>query len=160
MFETCKTIEELTAAYRKAAMKNHPDMGGTDEAMKAVNAEFSAMFARLKDAAHMASKVEGNAEDWEDIPANLAEIIAAIIAIPGIEIEICGTWLWVRGDTYPHRVELRDAGLKYSGKRKAWYFAPATSRRHYASNASMDDIRAAYGSKKVEGKARKGIEAA
>jgi len=35
-------------------------------------------------------------------------------------------WYWLRGDTYPHREQLKRWGCRWSKKRKAWYFIGAT----------------------------------
>ena len=43
-FENCNTIEELKAEYRRLAMKNHPDRGGDEETMKAINQQYDEAF--------------------------------------------------------------------------------------------------------------------
>lgn len=152
-FDSCKTTAELTAEYRRAALKNHPDMGGDEEMMKRINAEFAAKLEELK------RNEDGNGfEGMEKMPSQIAEMIQKIIHLDGIEIEICGTWVWVGGDTFPHRIELSKAGYKYSGRKKMWYFGKLTKKR-YVSSRSMDDIRAAYGSKMVTRDDRKRISA-
>lgn len=47
-FINCKNLDELKKAYKAAAMKYHPDMGGSNEAMQQINAEYSARFEVLK----------------------------------------------------------------------------------------------------------------
>ena len=47
-FVNCKTLDELKKAYKAAAMKYHPDMGGDTAAMQAINAEYEARFEVLK----------------------------------------------------------------------------------------------------------------
>jgi len=39
------------------------------------------------------------------------------------DFEIRGFWLWVRGDTKPHKEYLKTAGFRWSPKQGAWYFA-------------------------------------
>lgn len=43
-FQNVKTLDELKKEYRRLAMIHHPDVGGTVEAMQAINAEFEALF--------------------------------------------------------------------------------------------------------------------
>ena len=47
-FIDCETLEELKKEYKKLAMKHHPDMGGNEETMKAINAEYDKAFAKVK----------------------------------------------------------------------------------------------------------------
>jgi len=47
-FKACKTLDELKKDYRSLALANHPDMGGSEEVMKAINAEYDQLFPILK----------------------------------------------------------------------------------------------------------------
>jgi len=47
-FNNVVNLEELKSEYRRLAMENHPDLGGDNEAMKDINAEFEMMFIILK----------------------------------------------------------------------------------------------------------------
>ena len=38
-FTGVNTLDELKAAYRRLSLKHHPDCGGDEETMKAINAE-------------------------------------------------------------------------------------------------------------------------
>jgi len=41
--------------------------------------------------------------------------------IEGVNVEPEGSWLWITGDTYPHRAYFKAHGCKWSKKRRAWY---------------------------------------
>lgn len=47
-FEDCKNLDDLKAAYRAAALKYHPDMGGDTATMQEINAEYDRLFPALK----------------------------------------------------------------------------------------------------------------
>lgn len=47
-FESCKTLDDLKKAYKAAAMKYHPDMGGDTATMQEINAEYDRIFPALK----------------------------------------------------------------------------------------------------------------
>ena len=47
-FTTCTTLDELKKEYRRLAMANHPDRGGDEATMKAINAEYDAVFPAFK----------------------------------------------------------------------------------------------------------------
>ena len=47
-FTNCRTLDELKKEYRRLAMLNHPDRGGDEETMKAINNEYDAVFPTFK----------------------------------------------------------------------------------------------------------------
>lgn len=47
-FTSCTTLDELKKEYRRLAMANHPDRGGDEATMKAINAEYDAVFPAFK----------------------------------------------------------------------------------------------------------------
>ena len=155
-FHDCKTIDELTAAYRRAAIKNHPDMGGSEEIMKKINAEYAALLEKMR--LNEANEAGMSAMPDMGLSEEIVEMIQKIILIDDIEIEVCGSWVWVGGNTFEHRVELKDAGYSYSGKQKRWYWG--RKKKNYRMNAmKMNDIRKKYGSTDVKASTTKMIEA-
>lgn len=80
------------------------------------------------------------------IPAAAAAVMA-VIHLPGLVVELCGSWLWVRGETYQHRDALKSAGFRWSRDKQAWYRrpddAPAFRR---GKPQDMQNIRSKYGS--------------
>ena len=63
-----------------------------------------------------------------------------------LTIEIVGTWLWVSGDTRPHRQALKAAGFFWAHQKKMWYWRHA-SRRSWKSGKSLDEIKQTYGAR-------------
>ena len=43
-----KSLETLKKQYKKLSLEYHPDVGGSDEAMKAINQEYTELFGKLK----------------------------------------------------------------------------------------------------------------
>ena len=87
--------------------------------MKLINAAYQA----LSD--YVASDTYEN-DDTDDISLG-DELNAALNAIIGLglEIEICGSWIWVGGDTRPHKDVLKLAGYKWAPVKKLWHFRPS-----------------------------------
>jgi hypothetical protein len=143
------TPEIIKAAYRKASSKYHPDKGGSTEMMQAVNQAYET----LKD---YTGALDGGDDNYSDA---LNDAINAIINLKGIDIEICGAWVWVTGDTKPHAKALgkNGAGFFYASKKQSWYFRPSDWKSSARGNFSMDDIRARHGSQKVNGKEHKKV---
>jgi len=141
------TVEEVRSAYRAACFKYHPDRGGNEETMKLVNLawetleKFGFSKAERKEAFDSAgpSIVEEFLEVWEKLKR-----------VPGVTGELCGTWIWVTGETKHVRNLLKDLGFKWAGKKAAWYWKPEDSWESKGKNYSMDAIRGMWGSKVLE----------
>ena len=85
----------------------------------------------------------------EESPAEKVQrAFEAIKEFAGITVELCGAWLWVTGDTYPHREEFKLAGFKFSRQKAAWYFAgvPCASKQSH----SFGYIRKKYGRRLIK----------
>lgn len=133
-----KTVK---AAYRAACKKYHPDLNPAgDEMMKLVNAAFDA----LKD---YTGKIEQE-QSQQHYGDHLNDALNAVLGLSGLVIEICGAWLWVTGDTKPHKEALKEAGFKWASKKKAWYFRPEDYRSRSRGSSSLDDIREKYGTQR------------
>ena len=147
-FTNCRTLEELKKAYRKAAIENHPDRGGDPEVMKEINAEYEMMFNRLKNFHN--STTTDESKKTTETPEEFKAIIEKLIRLNGIEIEICGSWLWISGNTFANRDELKKSGCKYSKNKKMWYWHHEEEGFHfYKSRTTMDEIRQKYGSERM-----------
>lgn len=82
------------------------------------------------------------------------DIIDKLATIPGIVIELIGNWIWVSGNTYPHRQQLKELGFMFAPKKTMWYFRPAEYKSGNHKPKDIDEIRAKYGSETIRGKAR------
>lgn len=153
------TPEDVKSAYKDAAKKYHPDINPAGaEMMKMVNAAFDV----LKEYTGTFKKPE-QAEDGEpsqDYPQAVNDALNAVFGLTGIEIEICGAWVWVSGDTYPHKAVIKEAGFKFASKKKQWFFRPEEYRSRNRSEYSMDDIRDKYGSTRPGWKQKTAIQGA
>ena len=145
-FTDCKNVAETKSLYRSLAFKFHPDHGGDVEKMKALNNEYHAHLKALD-----GSEQEGteyaykyNKETEQEIMEKIYSFLA--LKMEKVEIALVGTWIWISGDTFPHKKALKEAGCKWHGKRKMWYWKKGPNRR-YASKMSFEDIAKAYGFK-------------
>jgi len=143
------TPEAVKAAYRIAAKKYHPDVNPAGlEMMKFINGAFDV----LKDYEGEVNHREGVTVG--DYPDALNAAIEAVMGLDGLVLEICGAWLWVSGETYPHRPNLKDAGFRFAGKKKMWFFRPEDYRSRNRQEHSMDEIREKYGTSRPEHRQR------
>lgn len=156
-----KSLEELKKAYKKLAIANHPDRGGKTEDMQEINAEYDSLFSTLKNVHTSASGETYTAkEESTETPEQFKQIIEKIITLDGIEIEICGSWVWVTGNTYTHKETLKSLKFKYSKNKNAWYHHEEGYRKHTSKSFSLDEIRDLWGSEKVTKKFQDSLQAA
>lgn len=159
-FKGTNTLEDLRKQYKELLKKFHPDNpGGSTEATKEINAEYTELFNLLKNR-HDSGKFnrENTASQntsYEDMKYNfeedamLREMLNTVIHISDITIEIIGQWIWISGNTYPHRKELKEMGFRFAGKQKSWYWHSETFRKRSNKVLSMSEKRNRYGSTAV-----------
>lgn len=149
-FENPADLNELKLQYRKLALKNHPDRGGSTEVMAEIKREYDELFERLSLKAEAEEAAAKGTTDASQMDDGYRVVVDALLNIPGIEIEQCGSWLWISGETKKHKDEIKAAGCYWSAKKKMWYWRPETkSRRWNRKSISMDAIRFKYGSSSV-----------
>lgn len=143
-FRDVKTLDELKKEYRRLVMQNHPDRGGDTATMQAINAEYAERFEILKKA-HNAAADEFH--QTTETPEEFRDIIEALIKLAGLNIELCGSWLWIGGNTREHKDALKDAGCRWSNNKKMWYWHhPEDGRTWHRGKRTIDEIRTKYGS--------------
>lgn len=160
-FTNINTLEELRKQYKELLKKYHPDNGGDVATMQEVNAEYDVLFQMLKnkhenDTTKEQTSYNQNMYDWENDRA-LREVLAKIIHFSGIEILICGQWIWLDGNTFSYKKELKEMGFKWASQKKKWYFHTDTFRKKSRKTLSMEDIQNYYGSTTVKAMDRKQI---
>ena len=153
-FKNCHTAEELKKEYRKLAMKLHPDIvGGDGEKFKAMQAEFEKLWERLKDVHQTAEgKTYTAKQETTETPQEFIHIINVLIPLVGVEIEICGKWIWVSGNTKAHKEMLKQLKFKWAHKKQAWYYHAEPYRKKSHVDFTLDEIRDMFGSKRYDQK--------
>lgn len=143
-FKNVNSLEELKKEYRRLVMLHHPDHGGDTATMQAINAEHDALFEALK-AKHNAEHDEDH--QTTETPEEFREIIEALLRMDGVEVELCGSWLWIGGNTRAHKDALKAAGCRWSSSKKLWYWRHAEdAHRWHRGRSTIGEIRTKYGS--------------
>ena len=148
-----KDINDLRAAYKKLLIKNHPDNNVEDTTgiMQEINTEYDVLFQRLKNTYEHSDTYEKQTDrqkqayDWKK-DRQIREIIMKLSAYDGLEIELCGTWIYVRGNTYPYRKELKALGMNYNRQKTCWIIHFDDYYKYHKKSVSMSHIRDKYGS--------------
>lgn len=149
-FEAARTLEDVKQLYKKLARDLHPDCNhdrDTTAEFQEMQRQYNEAFKRLKNV-HINKDGETYEKDTEETPEQFADLINALLKMPGLMIELCGSWLWITGDTRSHKDELKTLGFKWSKNKAAWYFHFEPYRKHSKKSVDLDTIRAMYGSQK------------
>jgi hypothetical protein len=150
-FKDCKTIDDVKSLYRSLAKQHHPDRGGVTETMQAINIDYAFACAKVLKGENL------NTEETENEilkAEKYREALEKVINLEGIIIELVGAWLWVTGNTYPHRTILKQAGFMFAHKKVAWYYRTDEFKTHSRHELTLEQIKTKYGSKDISGSNR------
>lgn len=147
-FAGLTTAAEINAVYKALAFHLHPDNGGSSDLMAELNSQRKTALSECPDQPILF--LPENCET-SSMDADALEIIERASHIPGVSVELCGSWVWVTGDTKPVKEQLKELRFRYSSGKRAWYWHDPREgyrrrgRRHY----SLDEIRDMHGSQKL-----------
>ena len=147
-FINVQNLDELRKLYRNLAKRHHPDKGGDTETMKQINNEYEFLSKKLINSNVNFDDDRKTAEHQysQDIKDKINEVINII----GIDIEIAGNWIWLTGNTYPVRIEIKNAGFMFSKKKIAWHWHTGDFKKKSKKQFEMEDIRQMFGSEKIQ----------
>lgn len=151
-FTNCTTQEELKKEYRRLCKELHPDNGGDAKEFVKMREEFEQIGNTEAWRTFKNKEGETYTKDVKESPAEFMATIEALLKLDGVIVEICGTWLWITGDTKPHKDEIKALGGRWSKNKNAWYIHREPFRKKSKSQLTLDDIRAMYGSERYEKK--------
>jgi hypothetical protein len=151
-FMNCRTAEEVKKEYFRLAMLHHPDRGGDLVTMQEINNEYDCIWPLLKDK-HVNDKGAEytSRQETAETSTQYPDIISKIIHFVGVKIEICGSWVWLSGNTKTYRQEISAAGFRWSKPKTMWYWRAEENRSWFNKKShGMDYIRERYGSVNVD----------
>ncbi|MGF1703887.1 DnaJ domain-containing protein [Photobacterium makurazakiensis] len=143
------TQAEIKKAYKVACIKFHPDKnkGGT-AIMQAINEAYNFLKS-------LGEKGTKTVEPTQGFKANnygeeIQNVLNRLFELEGLIVEVCGNWIWISGDTKPHKDILgrKEGGIGcyWSKNKKQWYYRPAEFKSYNRQSHTMDQIRAKHGS--------------
>ena len=154
-FKNISELSELRKLYYQLAMKYHPDKGGDLAVMQAINNEYESYSKRL---------IDGNIDFSSERKVYEAEVsqelqtkINEVIHLENVTIEVIGDWLWITGNTFPHKDELKAMSFRFSRNKLAWYFHAQNYRKIGNKNFTLDGIRELWGSVEIEKKSKQSL---
>jgi hypothetical protein len=185
-FIGAESHEEIRKRYHSLALRYHPDaspLASLQEKqdltakMAEINLEYEWMCKNFLSTKQTNQKTkedfwytEAQQSTWWQRDKEFAEAIDRIIRIKNVHIEICGTFIYLTGDTKPHaeylggkwvydpqkqkKVKISGAGFEYKPNKSpdCWWWHPADWRPTSKKEWSMSQIRSTFGSEEVENK--------
>ena len=125
-FKNCASLDEAKALFKKLAFELHPDKGGSKEVFQEMLNQFHSFRPGQE-------KFYGEFSFWNS--DEYATIIEQLMGIPMIEIEVCGSWIWVSKSTKEVKDQIKavDCGESFrrgwSKDKSRWYFSPKSYRK-------------------------------
>ncbi len=159
IFEALNILEPVAAtlrAIKKArsafALKYHPDVNPEGlEMMKLGNVAYDVLLNNMDYVEREWAKLNNEASQYENIAVEIEAIFKKIRHFAGIHAEVCGTWLWVSGNTRTYKEQLNNFGFRWAPKKKKWSWHPESyTRRHRKGEWDMSKIRDTWGSVDLE----------
>lgn len=84
----------------------------------------------------------------------IVRLIDQLMALPDLEIDLIGAWVWVGGNTYAVKDAIKTLGFKWHKTRKLWFF-PLVESKGGNSKLSLEELGNKYGRSKVATKKQK-----
>jgi len=138
-FNQCKSLDEVKAEYKRYVQRLLPREGHAGDPSELVHVENE--YHEISQRPKFQDLTEEVKEEYLGYP-NKVKILIRL----GLDLEMCGSWLWVSGNTIDHKEELKEMGLRYSPNKKMWYYRPKWSRSTNSTPVDMEYIRKTYGS--------------
>ena len=78
------------------------------------------------------------------------ELINKLKDFKEIKIELIGSWLWITGNTFNIKDNLKELGFFYSKNKKAWFYNNSNKKKGIGFYKDLDEIKKRYISKEIE----------
>lgn len=146
-FSKTNNINQLKKEYKELVKKYHPDNNKDDTLaiMQKINSEYDYIIKN-----RIFFDTEEQKEKEIKFSNTLKEILNKIINFENIEIEIIGSWIWLNGNTYPIKEQLKELNFKWSNGKKKWYFTEQQFNKKRYKQKSYETLKSIYGYIKID----------
>ena len=140
-FQGIENLEEAKKIFKDLAKKIHPDKGGKKEDFQKLNSTFEKVILEFTENQFKKNKKEN---EEVEVDKDLLNIINQLIFQDLIIIELIGSWLWVSGETYNIKDQLKKLGFKWSKNKKSWYYTKQELKKKRGYYKNLEDIKKVY----------------
>lgn len=160
-FADVQNVKELKREYHKLVLKNHPDKGGNHETMVAIVLEYEWVLANLFDAGgnRKGTASNTNTGDYNSKSDGFREALDKLMQLDGLNIEVCGDWIWVGGNTLSNKDAIKAVGCRWAKAKRLWYWRPEGYVKMSRKTCSMEKIRELHGSEVFKSNGKKALSA-
>lgn len=151
-FKNIETLEELKKAYKKLALKLHPDVNkdqDTTEQFKEMQNEYEIIFEQVKNK-HKNAQGTIYEKATEETMNEFKDIINSIIGFKDCTIDIIGSWVWVAGNTKEYKDILKGLKFRWIKSKSAWAFHKEPFRKRTKKEYSINDLKEMFGSVSIK----------
>ena len=154
--------DSIKKAYYRLCLKFHPDRKGGDlEIMKLVNTIYDSILESMTGKSYSYKDRNDNDQSYtyrydqtkeDTIKQQIFETLSRFESdcVDACTVLLVGSWLWIAGDTRPHRATFKALKYRWHSKRSMWYWCiPTKGRRRYSKNMTFDKICDKYGCEQV-----------
>jgi hypothetical protein len=148
-FENCTSLDQAKEIFKNLSFEFHPDVSGYDS-----TADFQELLNQFDKFKPSKEKFDGEFEQWN--AAEYAAIIDQLLQIEEITISVCGSFIWLSGNTYPVKDQIKavetgeSMSRHFAPKKKQWYFKPADYKiQNFGKTMEFEQIKNKYGEQKV-----------
>ncbi len=107
--------------------------------------EYERLWAQYENV-HRNSEGETYERETTETPEEFANIIDKLVKLQGVHVELCGSWIWVSGNTKGYKDMMKELHFKWAFKKQAWYFHSEPYRKKSHRELLLDEIREMFGS--------------
>jgi hypothetical protein len=142
------TVDTVKKQFKRLARELHPDF---NNGCKVKEFQFKEMLAEydqsMKYVGEQKNKNYTSDPEYTDLVLDLLRM-----EMENVDIEICGWFIYLWGNTKPYKEELKKKGFRWNPKKVCWYWRPAWYKNKSRRSWDMKEIREVYGSEKVQQK--------
>lgn len=133
-FNGCLSLKEIKHRYLALAKEHHPVTGKDPIWLFQVRLEYQMI---PRDPAY---GFHQHPEDVKDDFLRYPKVVDQLIGWR-LDVELIGTWTWVRGESYPYKDKLLEMGFTYEPLKQAWYSRPNSCRSTNPNPLPFDKIK-------------------
>jgi len=146
------TAEEIRLNYKRLMMKHHPDRQGNEEIAKLINVAYE-FLTKMQYNGSSEQAIDENNDEFitrTDDDDELNVILSMVTGLEGVVVELVGTWIWVSGNTYPHKEIFNGLNFKWGSRKKVWSWHKETDKCRSYKDLTFEQVKIKHGVKKVK----------